>query len=118
MPGKQSSSEELISESILPRPGSFDAAAMGRGEAGLPHVFKWRDEEYTVARLIATWKTSGKERGGTEIYLRRHWFDIETTTGERMTLYCDRQAKNSRKPKARWWLYTVTAANSNSSRQS
>lgn len=100
--------EEFISEPIEPRPGSFDATAMGRGEPGLPHTFTWRDEPYTVARLISTWKTSGKERGGTEIYLRRHWFEIDTTAGQRMTLYCDRQAKNPRKPKERWWLFSMS----------
>jgi hypothetical protein len=41
------------------------------------------------------------------MYLRRHWFRIVTTTGERMTLYCERQTKNAKKPKARWWLYSI-----------
>jgi len=97
--------EEFVSEAIVPVPGTFDAGAMSRGEPGLPAQFAWRDKTYTVARLLSTWKTSTPDRG--EMYLRRHWFSIETTTGERMTLYCDRQAKNTKKPKARWWLYTV-----------
>ncbi|MGA2498563.1 MAG: DUF6504 family protein [Tepidisphaeraceae bacterium] len=56
-------------------------------------------------RLLSTWKTSTPDCG--EMYLRRHWFSIETATGERMTVYCERQAKNPKKPKARWWLYTI-----------
>jgi hypothetical protein len=24
-----------------------------------------------------------------------------------MTIYCDRQAKDRKRPKARWWVYTV-----------
>jgi hypothetical protein len=42
------------------------------------------------------------------MYLRRHWFRVRTAGGEQMTLYCERQAKNAKRPKARWWLYTVT----------
>ena len=44
-----------------------------------------------------------------EMYLRRHWFRLRTTSGEQMTLYCERQAKNTRRPKARWWLYKINA---------
>jgi hypothetical protein len=97
--------EQFISEAIVPVAGSFNAAAMSRGEPGLPAQFTWRGATYAVARLLSTWKTSTAERG--EMYLRRHWFSIETTSGEHMTLYCERQTKNSRQPKARWWLYTI-----------
>jgi hypothetical protein len=41
------------------------------------------------------------------MYLRRHWFELLATPGERMTLYCERQARSRSKPKARWWLYKV-----------
>jgi hypothetical protein len=99
--------EEFVSEAIVPVVGTFDAGAMSRGEPGLPAQFVWRDKTYAVARLLSTWKTSTPDCG--EMYLRRHWFSIETTTGERMTLYCERQAKNPKKPKARWWLYTIRA---------
>ncbi len=99
------SSEDFLSEPIVPRAGSFDAAGMGRGEPGAPHAFTWRDAEYTVARLVATWKSSGKSTCG-ETYLRRHWFDVETTDGSRFTLYCERQARSRTTPKARWWVYS------------
>ena len=102
----QGGGEEFVSEPVEPKPGSFDAAAMSRGEPGLPKEFTWRGTRYAVARLLSTWKTSTADRG--EMYLRRHWFRVETATGEQMTLYCERQARNLKKPKARWWVYTVT----------
>jgi hypothetical protein len=103
-PGGESG-EQFVSEAVVPEPGSFDANAMARGEPGLPGAFTWRGRRYVVARLVAGWKKTGTDRG--EVYLRRHYYDVETTTGERMTLYCERQAKNRKHPKARWWLYTV-----------
>jgi hypothetical protein len=99
--------EEFVSEAIVPAPGSGDPAAMSRGEPGLPSDFTWRGKSYHVARLVSTWKTSTPDRG--EMYLRRHWFAIETISGERMTLYCERQAKSGTSPKKRWWLYSVAA---------
>ncbi len=42
-----------------------------------------------------------------ELYLKRHWFAIETATGERMTLYCERQARSRSRAKSRWFLYTI-----------
>ncbi|MBI4582331.1 MAG: cytoplasmic protein [Planctomycetes bacterium] len=98
-------SDEFVSEPIEPRPGRFDAAAMARGEPGLPADFTWRGRPYTVGRLLATWKTSGLDAG--DLYLRRHWYRIQTTTGEQMVLYCERHPRNRGKPKARWWLYTI-----------
>jgi len=98
--------EEFVSEQIVPMVGTFDASAMSRGEPGLPGGFTWRNTRYAVGRLMSKWKTSSLERG--ELYLRRHWFRIETTTGEHMTLYCQRQTKNPKKPQARWWVYSVT----------
>jgi phosphoribosylglycinamide formyltransferase-1 len=97
---------EFISEPIVPDAGSADAAAMSRGEPGLPRSFTWRNTHYVVARVIAKWKTSSREAAG-ELYLRRHWFEIETTAGLRITLYCERQTRNRNKPKARWWIYTI-----------
>ncbi len=98
--------EEFVSEPITPTVGTFDASAMSRGEPGLPNEFDWRGRHFTVvAHVLKKWKSSTRERG--EMYLRRHWFSVETTSRDRMTLYCERQAKNLKKPKARWWLYSM-----------
>ena len=100
--------EEFVSEPIVPVPGSFDAGAMSRGEAGVPRRFTWRGRELVVEQLLSSWKSSTADRG--EMYLRRHWFAVRTTTGERMTLYCDRQAHNTKRPKSRWWIYSAAPA--------
>src|SRR2546430_8122262 len=97
---------DFVSEPIVPDRGTADASAMSRGEPGLPRSFTWRANHCRVARVISKWKTSSRERG--DLYLRRHWYEIQTTTGVRMTLYCERQAKNRKNPKARWWVYTIS----------
>jgi hypothetical protein len=58
-----------------------------------------------LAELLSSWKGTGKDRG--ETYLRRHWFRIRTTGGLTLSIYCERQSRNTKKPKARWWVYTV-----------
>ena len=98
--------EEFVSEAIVPTPGSFDAGAMSIGEPGLPGGFTWRGQEFRVSRLMSKWKSTGKDRG--ETYLRRHWYRIQTTTGETMTLYCQRQTMGAKNAKQRWWVYSVT----------
>jgi len=34
---------------------------------------------------------------------------VRTTTGEEMQIYCDRQPRRGKSPKARWWLFTIRA---------
>jgi hypothetical protein len=99
--------ESFVSEPIEPRPGSFEAAAMARGEPGLPGAFTWRGAEYVVALVVESWRSHGRSPGGTEMYLRKHWYRVATTTGEIMTLYFDRQPRRGRAPaKGRWTLYS------------
>jgi hypothetical protein len=100
--------EEFISEPIKPVVGTFDTAAMTRGEPGLPKRFIWRDTEYTVAEVIEVWKETGPcKSGGPEQYLRKHWYRIRTGNGLEMTLYFERQARAKSRNKTRWWLYTI-----------
>jgi hypothetical protein len=101
----KAAAEQFISEAIEPLAASGDVDAMSRGEPGVPHRFTWRSQPFEVAHVLATWKTSTRERG--DLYLRRHWFHIATTCGRRMKLYCERQTKTRGKPKSRWWLYTI-----------
>jgi len=102
-------SEEFISEPIEPVAGTFDTAAMTRGEPGLPGRFKWRDKEYAVADVLEAWKETGPCRsGGPERYLRKHWYKIMTEDGSEMTVYFERQPRSKRRNKVRWWLYTIS----------
>lgn len=97
--------EEFVSEPLTPLAGTSDASAMSRGEPGLPAQFDWRGQRYEVAGILRMWKTCTPDRG--ELYLRRHWYTIRTTSGVEMTLYCERQTKTARRPKSRWYVYTV-----------
>jgi len=91
----------FISEPVVPEAGSADIGAMTRGEPGLPKSFSWRDRRYEIAGVMRNWRTTGVDRGDT--YVRRHWYEIETVSGERMVIYCDRRDKRNR-----WRLYTVS----------
>ena len=99
----------FISEPITPAPGAYDPIQMARGEPSAPLRFTWRGTEYHVAKILKTWKSAAPEghKPGNEVYVRKHWFELETTTGEHMTLYCDRQPQSLRRAKARWWLYSI-----------
>ena len=102
-------SEEFISEPIEPVAGTFDTAAMTRGEPGLPGRFKWRDKEYAVAGVLEVWKETGPCRsGGPERYLRKHWYKIKIEDGSEMTVYFERQPRSKCRNKVRWWLYTIS----------
>ncbi len=103
--------EEFICEAMTPVGRTADRAAMARGEPGLPGRFTWRGREYRIAAVLRKWKSSGPDRdGGKKMYLRRHWYKVLTDPPVLMTIYCDRQAKDRKRPKARWWVYTVEPA--------
>ena len=101
--------EQFISEAIEPEAGSFEAGAMARGEPGLPRRFVWRGEGYAVGDVLEQWVTSVPERGGGEVYLRRHWWRVRTECGRVMKLYCERQPKPGKTARRRWYLYTLEA---------
>jgi hypothetical protein len=93
----------FVSEPIEPEAGSFDTAAMGRGEPSLPPWFVWRDERIVVATLNRTWRSTKVDRGDT--YLARHWFEFTTAGGCAAIVYFDRHA---RRGATRWTLYSLS----------
>jgi len=98
---------EFVGAAIEPLEESFDTSAMARGEPGLPRRFRCRGVEYAVVGVIQTWKSSGPCRNGSdEMYLRRHWYKVQTQPHAIFTIYCERQAR-SRKASRRWFAYTV-----------
>ena len=100
---------EFISEVLRPSGTGFDAAAMARGEPGLPTEFVWRHAGYDVIEVLASWKQSESEggRAGAERYLRRHYFRIRVTGGDVWTVYFTRQSSPGASAKSRWFLYSV-----------
>jgi hypothetical protein len=107
MPEQVGQLQTFVSEPMVPASGSGDAAAMATGVPGAPRRFTWRGASHELSAVVRAWKTSGTDRG--ERYLRRHWFEIVTTAGLRMTIYCERQARAAKRPKARWWVYTIAS---------
>jgi phosphoribosylglycinamide formyltransferase-1 len=93
----------FVSEKIEPEGGSFDTAAMSRGEPSLPPAFAWRGERIAVEVVRRTWRSTRVDRGDT--YLARHWFEFDTPDHRVAVVYFDRQA---RRGEARWTLYSLT----------
>jgi phosphoribosylglycinamide formyltransferase-1 len=102
--------EQFISAAIQPVAGTFDAARMSTGEPGLPRQFRWGSQTIQIARVLKTWRETGPCRHGSgERYVRKHWFEVLTDSGETMQIYFQRQPR-SRTNSRRWWLFTVEAA--------
>ncbi len=95
----------FVSERITPEPGYFDIAPLARGEPAVPKAFVWRNQRFDVARTHGSKRTMGEDRG--DAYIRRHYYDVETTDALRMSLYFERNPSDRTKRKA-WWLYTLT----------
>jgi len=99
--------EQFISEAIQPIAATFDSARMATGEPGLPSEFVWRQRTFTVAKMVRTWRETGKCRNGSlERYVRKHWYEVATTSGETLKIYFERQARGKALTK-RWWLYSL-----------
>ncbi len=101
--------ERFASEPIVPEPGSMSASAMSRGAPGVPRRFTWRGRQFEVVEILSQWKsTGGCRHGSQEMYVRRHWFRLHTQPEAVLTIYCDRQARQPRNPKARWFVFSYT----------
>lgn len=92
----------LVSQPIEPDLTTVDTQSMAHGEPGLPRRFSWSGATYEVASVLRSWKTTKEDRG--DIYVRKHWYEITTTSGQTMTLYCERHIRAG---EPRWWLYTL-----------
>ena len=102
---QRSRARRFVSERIVPDLAGFDVAAMARGEPSVPQSFTWRDQRYLVAKTVATRRQMGDDRG--DHYVRRHYYDVETTDALTMTLYFERNPSDRRGRKA-WWLYSLS----------
>ncbi|HEV7180291.1 MAG TPA: DUF6504 family protein [Candidatus Baltobacteraceae bacterium] len=94
----------FVSKPIEPV-GAVGSEVSAGGEPPLPQAFRFEGEEMEVGALVRTWRSTKDDRGDT--YLKRHWFEFETSEGRRVVVYFDRGA---RRGQPRWWLYTITIA--------
>ena len=100
-------SERFVSEVIRPVVATSDTSRMASGEPGLPSEFIWRGRTIKIAAVLRTWRETGKCRHGSpEVYVRKHWFEVATTTNRTMKIYFDRQTRGAHK-NDRWWLFTI-----------
>jgi hypothetical protein len=108
--------EEFIGAAIQPVDGTIDAARMSAGEPGLPRQFRWRAQTIQIVRVLKTWRETGPcHHGSGETYVRKHWFDVRTDSGDAMKIYFERQPRSRRKGD-RWWLFTIEKAQCQPSR--
>lgn len=93
---------EFVSEPVRPDPGTFDAATMTRGLAGLPTGFTWRERHFDIVECLDHVKQSAHERGRVdgERYLRRQQFTVRLDDGRIAKIYSERAT-------GRWFLLTI-----------
>ncbi|HOW36311.1 MAG TPA: DUF6504 family protein [Candidatus Omnitrophota bacterium] len=99
--------QEFISEAIKPVEGTFDTKRMAVGEPGLPREFIWRGTTYKIKEVLTVWKETGPcTHGSKEMYVRRHYYEVLTETGETMKIYFERQPPRGKPKSPRWWLFS------------
>ena len=99
--------EQFISEPIKPVVSTCDTARMAAGEPGLPREFIWRDQTIRVVSVLRTWRETGKcHHGSAELYVRKHWFEVETNSFGSIKIYFDRQPRSKNRV-GRWWLFSI-----------
>lgn len=100
-------SEHFISEAITPVIATSDSLRMASGEPGLPSEFVWRGRTIQVTAVLRTWRDLGKcDHGSTDMYVRKHWYEISTASDGVMKIYFDRQPRHGRN-EGRWWLFSI-----------
>lgn len=108
---KNQAKQKFVSEPIKPVVSSADTGAMAVGAPGLPREFVWRGEPLCIAAVLRTWRETGPcKHGGSETYVRKHWFEVETAFGQKATIYFERQIRGHDRTK-RWWLFTIEDKN-------
>ena len=71
-------------------------------------AFRWNDQTIEIAEVVRTWRETGPMRGGgAEAYVRKHWYEVTSISGERLKLYFEWQPRSASQRTKRWWLYTI-----------
>jgi hypothetical protein len=104
----------FVSEPLTPLDQSFDADRMAQGEPGLPHIFRWRKQEWRVGEVLEQWKEHGDcTHGSGERYVRKHVYRVRMTNGWVLRLYFQRSfGRRKFRIKSRWWVQSVERSSS------
>jgi phosphoribosylglycinamide formyltransferase-1 len=104
---KAETGQKFISESIRPVATTAVTNDAATGGPVLPGEFVWRGNVLGIASVLRTWHDTGPCRNGSpELYVRKHWFEVETTAKQRAKIYFERQPRGGKLTK-RWWLYSM-----------
>lgn len=85
----------------MPTGEGFVTPATG-SEPPVPRAFVWEGRTLSIGAVLRSWRSTKTDRG--DAYLKRHWFELETTGGEKIEIYYDR---DTRRGASQWWLYTI-----------
>lgn len=100
-------SEKFVSAPLRPVTATMDTSAMSIGGPGLPKEFVWRGQIIAVVSLLRSWRETGACRHGSgESYVRKHWFEVVTSSHGKLKIYFERQTRRS--GQATWWLYSMS----------
>lgn len=95
---------EFISEPLQPVAETADPSAMAAGEPGLPRAFIWRGRRLRVEAVLRTWRETGKDtHKSTEVYVRKHGYEVRFASLGVARIYFERQPRG--RSRSRWWLY-------------
>ena len=99
--------QKFISESIKPVNATTDTTAMATGGPGLPQEFTWRDKTLKITKVLDSWHETGPcTHGSGERYVRKHWFEVETSLHQKAKIYFERKPRG-KKLTERWWLFSI-----------
>lgn len=103
---------KFVGSPLAPAGDGFITPAAGN-EPPVPRAFLWDNRTLVITTVLRSWRSTKTDRG--DAYLKRHWFELQTASGEEIEVYYDRE---SRRGAARWWLYTISNDRSALSRSS
>ena len=99
--------ERFVSEALKPVTSTADTSRMAVGEPGLPREFIWHGETIRIVSVVREWRETGPcHQGSGEMYVRKHWYEVEDETGRRLKIYFERHGRG-KSTKARWQLFSL-----------
>lgn len=99
--------ERFVDEAITPVVATADTARMAAGEPGVPRAFVWQGRRVDVVAVLRSWRETGRcHHGSPEMYVRKHWYEVETAADGIMKIYFERQQRRGKKG-PRWWLFSI-----------